>query len=531
MSGWRIHGAGVAVAAGLASLGLYFFERPSPAPLAEDVAEIVAAVKERSAWWRLTGDGQPYFGVTNFVHGSTLLADIYNNGMDAARSLALMIGGAPTPHISFWWLHATNDLPDHGDVFYDRLYEWSGRLDDGMASWTVSVTNAAECFQSVASIHPDDGQTSWGGMGVPEFFSPMARVFGDATNVPVFSPGGWWRDIGNGETNYKYTAETAPFVFGRSLKRVDLREAWNVLTNLTRTAALIPPNHIACEERYWLQSAGTEYNYMWAHCDFPGGECFGDYDLNAVGPMYTLEGAWGEVAEHLEARHCSTNLNATMPVTLFQYWASSMIDWSYNENTVTPGGFKSSHDKSAAMWVSRWSQLDNIDVPYPSHDAIASGLVSRVAYYLVCHPHEFESSVGNSEYELWSWEGNIVDATRLVVPEGVILPDVVDVPTNEPGVNVIYDYTKMPVVLTHLGTFTDLEERPKLTLYAMPRTPTINALYRHYDRVKEEEDFQHILKSEYRVVDLYTQLHAAGILAIVDWKWKHCPPPKQEWED
>lgn len=328
----------------------------------------------------------------------------------------------------------------------------------------------------------------------------------------------------------KKDALTWPPKTGRALKRVDLDEAWNTLQGLSRTAALMTLDGITCDSRYWHQRGGSPYNYVSAYCDNLYPDPWNCEGINDTGPLYSIEDAWANTSQ--ESLNVTTNLGAAFPSSLFSYSAGAGRRWTYSDVDAM-NSFKLSSDESWGIWDARWHELTNIDIPYPPESAFSSGLVERVAYYLICQPRDRENS-GSHTYGTWSWSGNITEATQFIAPASLFVPELDGVPSMSTETSITYNYNKMPIRVSLLGAFSHPEKRPKLALNAKPRKPPVDALYLgmadnedYYDEWTENGLPKHeIQRKVFETVEIDTEINATAILVVTDWKWHHCAPGK-----
>ncbi|MFA5433410.1 MAG: hypothetical protein WC319_11165 [Candidatus Paceibacterota bacterium] len=403
---WQRYAAGVLIAAGVAVTGTRIWERGDRNLRGEDVAHLNAEIAKRLMWYRLQGtnepgtdinlsvkigfglewldiygepqsspDGIPYSDYTEFKR-----PDVYPwQGMAGARALA--VSETAASHIDYRqlehhiWLDAGKDRPGDGsticdDAPYVRLVSvstnssWAG--DYEVEEWAIDATNHAD---KIACVTTRSGTlTAWPGLAASN--APLWRTWGmmidDNPVSAVPYNGDWWKDIGNGATNYKYACEAwptsstnwPPLVTGRGATIKNYSQAMNVVTNLRRSIAFIEVSSVSYtniinytghqhkETTNFTAEAGL-YNDLSTLCNHARGYAVAtNVILSGVG----CASMWCDAETHAYA-----------------YFGGGMEENGYAETVIDA--------------VVHWSATQGITMPWPCNAAYASGMVSRVEIF------------------------------------------------------------------------------------------------------------------------------------------------------
>lgn len=435
VSAWKEYSPRVAIAATVVASGLYFFQR-APVPHVEDVAEIIAAVQEREAWTKAKGDQLPAYGSdTNQLGFAMRWGDLYLSGMDAARRIS------QRPPSGTLWLHPGQPFPEDGDTIAYGAPEW---YESQPGTWSLRLTNCVETVMATNTRHPANDGYQW----------LLYRVGGagtlDATNTPLLSAAGlsgwesigslqtgWWQVIGNGGTNYLYgsdlpleVAESPVFQKHpgdagtniRTLRKINLEESWNVLTNLRRTIT------------FNAEAIGTQIITEWdGYYNVPPAS-------RPANPRLTTISAYGNLA----LSGAITNYNVPLEV-----------GGSHACDGYTDMGWYNIHQKT----------MHGVSCNFPIRAAFEQGKVRRIAYYLA--PLWQRQDTGGFAA---AWTRSQIEAISEICP--LYMPDYGDPPA--PGVSatvICPDGKTMSAPLTKIAEFYNPTNRPSFNI-SIPVTLT-----------------------------------------------------------
>lgn len=400
---WQRYAAGVLIAAGVAVTGTRVWVRGDRNLRGEDVAHLNAEIAKRLMWYRLQGDDVPGTNANLSVKIGFGLewSDIYGQpygyipygeypefkrpdwlpwqGMVGARALAV---SEPEEGRVAWdqlvhhmWLDASKDRPGDGSTICDNapyVYlesvvtnsSWAG--DYEVETWRIDATNHAD---KIACVTTRSGAlTAWPGLAASN--APLWRTWGTMIDdnpvsaVPYNSD--WWKDIGNGGTNYKYACEVwptsstnwPPLVTGRGATITNFIQAMNVVTNLRRSIAFIDASRASYTNiTYYagVQNKGTTnftpeaglYNDLSTLCNHARG-----YAVETT--YYSYPPGCGEV-------YC------TADTFEYAYFGGGMEGYGYARTVIHA--------------YAGWSVTQGITMPWPCNAAYASGMVARVEIF------------------------------------------------------------------------------------------------------------------------------------------------------
>lgn len=210
-------------------------------------------------------------------------AQVYDGVLAEARALALAGDGAPGVSLlpAVFWLAGDGDVKD-GDILcryaspsWQPVYAYTN--EDGSTHTDYALTQTAneavaDGTETTVSRAPRAGAVCL--PGVSEKNAPFCRRLysGTPANLHSASGGTWWDDIGNGITNYRYACEDTNGAYAAyTIRRRDLDQAANVLTNLKRTLALLPLDYLKVESHGVMSGYGLVQTDLYS-AGFPGSD-------------------------------------------------------------------------------------------------------------------------------------------------------------------------------------------------------------------------------------------------------------------
>lgn len=561
---WQRYAAGVLIAAGVAVTGTRVWVRGDRNLRGEDVAHLNAEIAKRVMWYRLLGDEVPGTD-TNLsvkIGFGAAWSDIYGQpsgdipygeypefhhpdwnpwqGMAGARALAV---SEPAENLIEYnqlkhhiWLDAGKDRPGDGYTICDnapyvRLVSvstnssWAG--DYEVETWRIDATNHTD---KIACVTTRSGTlTAWPGLAASN--APLWRTWGTMIDDNPVSAvpynGDWWKDIGNGATNYKYACEAwptsstnwPPLVTGRAATIKNFSQAMNVVTNLRRSIAFIEVSSVSYTNiiYYFGQQKKNTDNFT-AEADLYN-------DLSTL-------------CNHARGYAVETNFVLLAGVGGGRVWC----DAGTYERTYFGVGWE--EDGSAWTGIdawAHWSVTQGITMPWPCNAAYASGMVSRVEIFgvfdysfidLVDVPHytdyirsfaspgwDFEFKGGSEEKGL-----NAASAEWPWIKFPIAHTDFAETSENSKIVNLykVFDYYR-PVRLTKLIAAEAPSAPPMFDLTMTPvgvgLASSVRDIFAASEEYYEEDDpnDSFTFVSVERKLRYDTEVILRGFVIVVDW--------------
>ena len=559
---WKQYGAWTVIAAAAAVTGQFWFGRESRLPAAEDVAEIAAAVEERTRVPDLFGDERPGGGDAAEVGvrpawvtgtgASGKGVGIYTL-LEEARALARR-PRHPDRERAWMWLDTRQAAPAHGAVAM-APGDWDGDTggwtrddvpvhpeDAGIRIPTVRWTlgrpaSATSELASAGSLFPAGGFSVWPGEDGTN--TPVCRAFLTAadvaerdrpTNLTDKAASPWWGWVGNGAVSWKYACELWPTnAHDRRVARVisaaNADQAWNALERMTRTVAFI---------RYREETETRGYRWE-------------QRGVSKSAPRYDedITDWMREAAQERPGGSGGESAGGAMRDRMVSFSASGGGWGSYYRVGTDPATQSAGAEFSSSLRVAWWR---GVELPYPSRWACASGYVARVTVYAALSSREWgrggstpssrmqpEHALEGSVFE-WDVRGNVPDPSSRaqdLAPAWAALPSAGDFPPFPGDLSVSGDGRQetigwplvMPARLSLVGEWEDPSEPPAFDLDGEPAW-VVSA-----PEWVEEEWGERWTPSggdsrETRGKASYVQygqdVYLDYFVVVVDWKWRHC---------
>jgi hypothetical protein len=563
---WQRYAAGVLIAAGVAVTGTRIWVRPERGLRGEDVAHLNAEIAKRLMWYRLQGDdvpgteanlsvkigfglewsdiyGQPRGDIPYGDYPEFKRPDFYPwQGMAGARALAVsepaasLIGyGQLRHHI---WLDAGKDRPGDGSTICDnapyvRLVSvstnssWAG--DYEVETWRIDATNHAD---KIACVTTRSGTlTAWPGLASSN--APLWRTLGTMIDDNPVSAvpynGDWWKDIGNGATNYKYACEAwptsstnwPPLVTGRATTIRNYSQAMNVVTNLRRSIAFIEVSSVSYTNliNYFGQQH-TETTKFTAEADLY-------YDLGTS--CNHAKGYAVKTDDLLSGVGCGS-VGCDAETKEYAYFGGGMEENGYAQTVID-------------AWA-HWSVTQGITLPWPCNAAYALGMVSRVEIFgvfdysfldLVDVPH-YTDYIGSFASPGWDFEFTGISEAKCLNAasaewEWIKFPiahtEFSETSANSKTVNVYEGFEHYrPVRLTKLISAETPSAPPMFNLTMTPVGVGLASSVRdifaaseeYYDDEEHPEDSFTFVSVE-RKLDYDAEVLLRGFVIVVDWNF------------
>jgi hypothetical protein len=274
------------VLAGVMMSGAAWWMRTSQVWRAEDAAQVLAATRERWGYAYAMGDEPPLWTLSQYdgdwgadsnhvayaVGNGPRWDQIYRYTLDRLRRMAADGYGHAADGIaspawsarSVFWLDPRGPAPGHGDAlvsvelsngWYAAAAATSPAAPNTVTvCYTCAVSNHVEMVGVSASRLPPQAQTNW--PGLPPRAAPLLAALGrDPAKGAAASADAWWRLIGNGATNYKYSCEQ-PI-------RTQIQRVWGSLMLLDGTSAVssasipVASSNDAAAFRVWVPAASS----------------------------------------------------------------------------------------------------------------------------------------------------------------------------------------------------------------------------------------------------------------------------------
>lgn len=359
---WKKHGL-VWVSAGAIITGVIWHERSDKKTIyAEDYAEVLSGVLERSKIAYLTADQEPDLDSLKIPYYMTT-AQLKSEIMDAARSTAT---NSPTTLPAIYWLPET---AKHGDVLTSYDYHWrtnsiqtqsyGGQLSGQQHTVYDIILSTPETHTdhtlTTASRSPAQGVSYH--QGVSPTNAPLGKLFWGTAGA-CKNNATWWRDINNGDTAYKYTQETDTGKLLPYYTVTNLAETANVITNLNTSIYICGINKLNFETavtKTWGSGKGVSYG------------------TNSTA-LITAQ-LWGQSQSELQIYQETTNIVFNPIIAYCNRIATHQVKFWDEKPAIN-----ANYTFGATL---RKSMYKGCELPYPSMYAITNNYVDKISVYII----------------------------------------------------------------------------------------------------------------------------------------------------
>lgn len=320
----------------------------------------------------------------------TSKTQFYSNVMYAAKIAATSGTGGELPYWQYYDYHDSAPVPlwltgdiNDGDVLSEMVTgTWYDANTIHYITNTYGVRTYANYFylrdlsyirppvrdviETTATRNAGEGVTFAAGIGRTN--APLSTTLYHGWSTSPWARevldglGYFWADIGNGSNYYDYASESNGVSLTDAIAINDLDQTSNVLTNLNRTLVFLPVSALTSNVSYTVVDMRFETNRNWV----------------SSSPASRVPQLWDEALDSALARVTSSNTYDVYDGGLAAYRheaESEPYPYRSGQGTVT-------NREYLLCWLTLAKVTGKL-YGYPSHDAVAAGIVKRVRVFAV----------------------------------------------------------------------------------------------------------------------------------------------------